>query len=265
MQKSSKKMIEDAIASNKAAIKHGGPKIDLKLNPEMLIADKEFFKKQINSLLLILREHYNELLPYVKKIKSNINDITENTHVCAVYLLLCNIFDNWDSFFLLAEKGKSIASGSLIRLIKEGVMQVEYFSIEALNGDRIALDKWFSGNIIEHGKGREAMSKLFEKFLPTPGNNYKDLSASVYQVESQVSHNAYGTILEMVSPFSEDYDFDGYNGHYRAIHWLRYAIGSLEATNMALRSVYLIIIKDLDSHKKIDEILTRHNSRYKLN
>lgn len=259
MQEASKKIIEKAIISNREAIKQNGPKMDLLQNPDMLLIHNAKDKIQINLLLSQLQKQLSELLPFVKKIKLHIVDITENTHICAIYLLLCNVFDVWLSFFILAKEGKSSAAGSLIRVIKEGIMQVDLFSTEALKGDYTNLNKWFGGEIIEHGKGREKVSNFLEGNLLAQEGSLKNLSTHIYQIESQASHNAYETILESVSPFSEDYDFDGYTEYYRTIAWLRYAVGSLEATNITLKMVYTTVINDEEAWKKLDDILIKYN------
>ena len=260
MQEQSRKNIKEVIESNKQAIKSKKPKEALAQNPHLLFIEKERYRITIRSLLLRLRNQHSDLLPFVRKLKSRIKDITETTPICAIYLLLCRVFDDWETLFILAEKGKSSAVGNLIRMIKEGNMLVNLFVIEFSNGNSANLDKWFSGEIIPHSTGREEMGKYFDKYLPSELDDRK-LAAHIYQVESQVPHNAYATILELISPFTEDYDFDSRTGHYRTIAWLRYSAGSLENTNIALKMVYSSVINDEEVFKKVNEILTKYNPK----
>lgn len=260
MQEQSRKKIEEVIESNKQAIKSKKPKEALAQNPDLLFIEKEGYKATIGSLLLRLHNQYGDLLPFVHKLKPHITDITETTHVCAIYLLLCRVFDDWKTLFILAGKGKSSAVGNLVRMIKEGNMLVNLFAIEFSNKTRANLDKWFSGEIISHSTGREEMGKYFDKYLPSELDDRK-LAAHIYQVESQFSHNAYATILELVSPFTEDYDFDGRTGYYRTISHLRYAAGSLENTNIALKIVYSLVTNDEEVFKKVNEILIKYNPK----
>ena len=171
------------------------------------------------------------------------------------------MFNLWNSLFLLAEKGESSGLGSLIRVIKEGNMQIELFALEATEKNRYNLDRWFSGQIIEHVKGRKKVAEFFKNSLPNNDVDLEKLSSHIYQMESQASHNAYTSILELVSPFFEDYDFDGYSSCYRTIAWLRYASGSLETTNVTLKLIYSTVINDEESYKKIDEILIKYNPK----
>lgn len=251
MQEETKEKIKNLIEDFKKRLKNPEPKKFLIIFPNTINDTKVIKKLEIDHLLVQLDNQYKELLPFVKQIKLSVGDITEQTFVCAVYLLLCRVFDNWESIFILAQKGKSPAIGNTIRAIKEALMQIELFSIDSSNTDRTNLDKWFSGEIITHSTGREKFSEV------------KDLSAHIYSIESQVSHNGYASILESMSPYTEDYDFDGYTGYHRTIAWLKYAIGSMETTNIAMKFVYLHIIKDKDAYQKLNEILIKYNTTYK--
>mgnify|MGYP001588103487 CR=1 FL=1 len=64
-------------------------------------------------------------------------------------------------------------------------------------------------------------------------------------------------VLESVSPFTEDFDFDGYTGFYRIISWLR--AGSLTTTNITLKLVYSSVINNKEYVAKLNEILIRYN------
>jgi len=262
MKKEAKNQIKTLIEDNRKKIKDPEPKKYLGSHPDILTDIKKEKELKVVYLLRQLDNQYKELLPFVKKIKLSIGDITEETFICATYLLLCRIFDNWESIFILSKDGKSSAIGNMIRTIKEGLMQVQLFSIDSLNMDRTNLDKWFSGDIITHGVGREKLANFCKEDDPK-GENVDDLSTQIYSIESQVSHNSYASIIELVSPFTEDYDFNGSTSYHRTVAWLKYAIGSLESTNIAMKFVYLNIMKDTDGYQKLNEILIKYNPIYK--
>jgi hypothetical protein len=262
MQEQSRKQIQDVIAANKKAIKEPDPKAALIGNPDLLLLIQKQDRVGIELLISRLKEYQEELLPFVLKIKERVSDITEDTHICAIYLLSCHVFENWKAFFILAQEGKSSVAGSSIRMIKEGIMQIQLFALDYSQGNRTNLDKWLSGEIIPHARGREAIEAKLSKFNPIQDLDGKKLDAHIYQIESQVSHNAYVTILEMVSPFTEDYDLKGPTGYHRALAYLRYAAGSLEAFNIALKIVYSQVIKDDVAWKNLDKILLKHNPAF---
>lgn len=107
-------------------------------------------------LQLQLQSYHNDLFPFVGKLKSHVKDITDTPYVCAIYLLLCRIFDGWRTVFILSEKGKSSAIGNIIRMIKEDNMLVNLLAIEFSRGASTNLDKWFSDEVVSHSIGREA-------------------------------------------------------------------------------------------------------------
>lgn len=262
MQKKAKNKIKTLIENTQKRLKDSEPKKALNIYPNILTDIQKEKELEIDYLLTQLDNQYKELLPFVKKIKLSISDITEQTFICATYLLLCRIFDNWESIFILAKNGKSSAIGDIIRPIKEGLMQVKLFSIDSSDMNRTNLDKWFSGDIITHGVGREKFTKFYKK-ENLEGENINDLSTQVYSIESQVPHNGYASILESISPFTEDYDFNGCTSYHRTVAWLKYAIGSLESTNIAMKFVYSDIMKDMDGYQKLSEILIKYNPIYK--
>lgn len=256
MQKISREKVQFLIDSNKKSIKSHSAKLVWAGNLNIRVTELAKHKRAIRDFLAILREHHKELLPFVKKIKSNIADITESTHICAIYLLLCHVFDNWNSFFLLIENGRHSVAGSLLRMIKEADMQIRLFVAEFSDGDRTNLDKWLRGDIVGHVTGRKKINKDLEKVFPQIDG--EKLDAHIYQVESQVPHNSYSSMLESISPFTEDFDFEGYTGFYRASVWARYATMSLVGTNISMKAVYMKVIRDKADLVKLNKILMKY-------
>lgn len=262
MREDNKKDIQSLINDHKTAIKDYGPKKAIKDDPFYLEKDRILTAKEIAISLESLTNYYQKLFPFLNKIKSHIPDITEQTHIAAIYLTLCNVFEFWSSFFILLKNGKGTECACLLRTIKEGNMQVDLLVTEALKGVNIELNKWFSGEILSHGIGREKLSKFIGESKSENGNEFKELSTKIYQMESQAAHNSYESILECVSPFTEDYDFDGYSNNFRASTWGKYAIGSMEATNISLKGVFEYL-KDNESYKALSEILSNQNIKYR--
>lgn len=257
MQELTRDRINVVIQSNKSAIKNPNAKIALGRNHSLLSDRQEVNKDQIKKTLLVRRDQHSELLPFVKKIKLHIGDITESTHVCAIYILLCHIFENWNSLFILAEQGKNSAVANLLRMIKEGVAMVELFTMEFAKGESTNLDKWFSGEIIGQEICRKMAGEFAKEYSPCQEVNVKELDAHIYQMESQASHNSYLSVLELVSPFTEDFDFDGYTGFVRTCAWIKY--GSLASTNIALKLVYQLLTRDKKDLERLDKILIKYN------
>ena len=253
MSEFTKKVIKEAIESNLKAVKSNRPKLLLKNDPELL--EKKFIKTNldIERQLSELVKHYNELLPFVKAIKYQINDITEKTHYCAVYLVLCQAMNYWKSIFLLLKNGESSTIQLTNRAIKEALSLAELFSCEFHNKKDNFLKKWFLGEIIKNKEHRDVIESLVGEIA---GNINKDL----YRMESHPVHVSYVSVIELISPFTEDYDFEKYTKFQRTFLNFRYLKGSMDRTNIALKYVYNFLLRDKAGCDQLDKILTKFSN-----
>lgn len=222
-----------------------------------MIDTQEKNDAEITKKLDYLKQYYNELLPFIKEIKNHIKDIMEEIPLCAVYLLLSSTARYWESVFLLAKNG-DLTFQVIIRTIKESLALTDLFVLEFRKNERKYLDKWFSGEIISHGSAREAQNDFLIEDPKNSGINLKDLATHIYQIESQPAHNSFAVMLECVSPFTEDFDFEKYTRYSRTNYALDYVKGAMDATSITLKLVYLFLIQDKQKFEKLDEILIRH-------
>lgn len=259
MNKHAKETVEFVIKDNKRAIKSPLPKIALKQNPNLLTDEQKKNEDEIAKRLDYLQKYYDDLLPFIKEIKQHIKNITEETPICAAYLLLSSTARYWESIFLLVKNG-DLAFQNTLRTIKESLALTDLFALEFRKEERKYLDKWFSGEIISHGSARQAHSDFFMEDPKNSSFDLKSLAAHIYQIESQSSHNSYATMLECVSPFTEDFDFEKYTRYARTKYAMDYLKGSMDATNITLKSTYLFLIQDEEKYEKLDEILIKYKT-----
>lgn len=257
MNEQTKKDVRFLIDDNKRAIKNPLPKIALKEDPDLLVKERKDLERCINEVLTAIQQQYAELLPFVKELRKHIRDITEESHICAVYLLLCHASQDWNSLFLLGKHG-DLTMQIVFRRIKESLALTELFTLEYRDGTRKNLDKWFSGNIIDHSLCRDAQEKFFQEMPENKGIDIKTMLTRLYQSESLATHVSYSTMLECISPFTEDFDFSGRTQYFRTCHALPYAKGVMDAMNITLKLVYLFLMKDSRGYERLDEILVRH-------
>lgn len=258
MEEKAKEKIKFLIDDNRNAIKSLHPKKALAVSPNLLARDRERSKEEISKILSIVESHYSELVPFFRDLRQHIKDITEETHICAVYLLLSHALQDWKSSFLLAKNG-DIGSWVFIRLIKESIALADLFVLESRMGEKKYIDKWFSGGIIGHAACREAHEKFFKENQRNENIDIKKMASEIYQMESLVIHSSYNTILESISPFTEDFDYDGRTQYFRTSKALLYAKGTMDATNISLKLVYLFLVKDAERYKSIDNILIKYS------
>ncbi len=250
--------VKIVISDNKKAIKSAYPKLALRDNPNLLEEEQKIAEEMISDTLNDLKGHYNELVPFVKKIKDRVLDITEETHFCAVYLLLCQTMTYWESLFLLAKNGNSSAIQLNYRTIKESLALAELFSFEFAEMEDDYLKKWFTGEIITHGVYRDKLKKFYKNISEEDIAFLKNTSRDLYQMESHSIHVAYTSVIEGISPFTEDFDFDKYTRFRRTSYNLTYVTGGMDSTNMALKFVYKFLLGDLDGYNNLDKILLKH-------
>lgn len=259
MFKDPKKAIKFIIDDCKEKIKSNNPKIALKNNPNLLKEYQHSHKVEIDQLLKKIRDQHKELLPFVREIKKQINDITETTYICAVYLLLCHSFQVFNSLFILAEHGKHSSILTLIRMIKESLMLTNLFVIDSAKNHRKNIDKWFSGEIITHGVGRKETSKYHDELSLDPNIDLEKLEKFIYQIESLSVHISYASIVTCICPFNEDYEFAGATCLNYTKENLKHASLTMTATNITLMGVYSSLLKDIAGHAKLDKILLKYD------
>lgn len=219
--------------------------------------------KEINIILSKLLSYYNEILPFVKNIRKNIHTITEQTHICASYLILQQSFQNWNSIFLLSKHGMSPGILCLLRTIKEGLDLICLFSMESHKQEAHYLHRWFAGEIIEHGKYRSELEKFYtnENFFNieniTNSSDLKINATSIYKIDSLAVHNAYLPLVQNISPFTQDYDTE-ITSYIRTLSALKYAAESMNQTTITLKTIYRFILNDREKYIQLSDILTKY-------
>lgn len=259
MNEDSKKDIAFLISDNRRAIKNPLAKEAFKRNPNIISQDTEKSKQEIQQILPLLENHFRELLPFIKDLKGYVSDITEETYICAIYLLLSHASQDWISLFNLAKIG-DYGSFAFIRLIKEVTALSDLFTLDFTKKEKKNIEKWFSGGIIGHAICREARNEFVGKDGMVSDDKMKKMDTKIYQMESLVVHGSYVTMLESVSPFTEEFDFDGRTQYFRTSKGLLYAKGTMDAMNITLKFVYGFIIKDNRKYKQLDDILVKYGN-----
>lgn len=262
---SSKKMNEKTkkdkaflIADNRRAIKSLEAKKALKEDPNLIEKDKERSRMEIALKLPTLEQYFSELLPFIKNLRGYVQDITEETFICAVYLSLSHACQDWKSLFSLARNG-DYGSFAFVRLIKEAIALSDLFVLDSRKNKHKHLSEWFKGEIVGHGACRIAQ----DEFMQEGGmvvDEMKNIASHIYQMESLVIHGSYISMIESVSPFTEDFDYDGRTQYSRTNNGLDYAKGVMDAMNINLKLVYGQLIGDKEKYEQLDKILTKYSA-----
>ncbi len=254
MQEKVKNDISFIINDNINAIKNPYTKIELLQNPNILEELEIKYKKEIADLIAELEKQYKDIIPFVESLRNYVKDITEQTFFSAVYLLANSILSIFTSINVLSVKWEYASIMTLLRKLDEATTLCNLFIFDCKENNSENLNKWFSWKIIEHKIWREKMDKLPEWV----NVDFKALQSYVYQMISQAAHNWYSSLLENISPFTENYDNKS-TWYYRTISALKMTLWWITEFIISLKWIYLFIIKDVKIYNKLDLVLKIHN------
>lgn len=220
-------------------------------NPDMPNQQKGEDSREIANRVAELEKIWQEVVPFIKKIKNYVKKITDQNQTTACYLLFGKIFNSWDAVFLLLKNGFHYESMELIRSIGEANDLVSLFLLEK---DDVSLRKWFDGEIVGNAKSREAIQNFMEEEAQVP---FQTMKAGVYSALSKYTHISYVAILDSVDVFNKDFDFNKIAGfHYVVNSSSPYARGGILATINSLKHFYGTI-KDSKSYEELSAIQKR--------
>ncbi len=214
--------------------------------------DLKDIEKRVSKLELI----HSQIEEKVKKLKNLIPDITEQTPLCAVYLIYGKVLQTWESIFLLSKKGYNFNVMELIRSIGENLDLIKAFHLDKEGG---YLKQWFQGEIIGHKTSREIESKFLKegplaKEIKAHDLSPYNLATDVYRAFSTYPHCAYAALLDCIDVFNEDFDWNIYAGSRWTLHNMHALKSAMTATLITLKMTYMEL-RDFDNYKEIDKIL----------
>ena len=220
-------------------------------------------KKYVNKKISVIKSWNKELYPYIKYIKKSVPDITSQTTICAVYLLLEYNQKLWQSFIHLARKGHYSAGMTNLRSINEVSTLIQHFTFEYKSGKNTDLKKWFSGEIIPHRNGRKSINEFLNRHIISEvekgGVDIEKLQSEIYQIESLTPHSSYVAMLEIISPFTKDIDFTNRTDYFRMQRSMNFALGTLGDYNTAMQVVFLFLCPDLNKYSELRLINEKYN------
>lgn len=212
----------------------------------------EEVQKRLNRIELI----HSQIEERVRKLKKLIPDITEQTVLCAVYLVYGKVLQTWESIFLLASRGYSFNVMELIRSMGENLDLIQAFHLDK---EEKYLKQWFEGEIIEHAISRKIANKFLKEGplaneIKENDLSLEDMATDIYRAFLKYTHCSYAALLDSVDIFNEDFDWSMYAGSHWALHSMSALENAMTVTLITLKMTYLEL-KDFDSYGEINKIL----------
>ncbi len=227
----------------------------MKLHPETPYIEQVYDKAEVMGKVAYLRSIYFKILPYIKRVKKNVNDITDQSKVTAIYLLFGKASQEVNAIFTLLENGFHYESMELVRTLHETLDLISHFI--NINDDNKDLKKWFDGKFIKNESSRDSMQDFFNNGTENGEEpvQIKEAKAGIYGGLSNYSHVTYSAILDSFDVFHQDFDFEKIAGyHYVNSSSIPYVRTELIAILITLKHFYGYI-KDLKTYNEIDKFL----------
>jgi len=234
----------------------------LNQNPDAPQRQRETDTRYVAVEIEKLERIFNEIIPYIVKIREHIKDVLDQNKLTASYLLFGKIFQSWQALFLLAKNGFHYEVMELLRSIRESADLIFFFMQG--NDSSPDLEKWFAGEIVSNEKARKAMHDFMNEEISKTGVTLpiSEIKSGVYGGLSKYAHVSYAALLDSFNVFSRDFDFERTAGfHYTRTSSLPFAYGDMYNTITSLKYFYQSI-DDKDSYEKLNLISKKNFPKY---
>jgi len=255
MNNKSKAAVKKVIASQLMAIKDPITKMLVELNPEHPKLEKQRQQKQIKEQVAEMEVIYEEMLPFIKNLKKHINSITEETQICAIYLILGRVAKGMKALFLLTKEGMQYEAVETARSIQESLGLVTTFILPKYSE---YLPKWFEGQIVKNSVSRKASHELLNPDELGVEISIEEMENDIYTLFSQYAHTSYAALLTSINVYTEDIDFENITGAHRsATNFQSVVKATMISLLHSLRFVYMFLLKDISESDKITKIVDK--------
>lgn len=254
MSEKSKEDILRVISSNLNLIKNQKLYEEFLNNPWILSEYMYDYSLKIENKLVLLRQKLKDIEPFMKKLEISVYNITDQNAKTAIFLLLSSAFATFDSILILAIKWHYNPMMILLRNIEESLMQSNLFCTNYNDWKNTKIENWFTWKIIQHSDWRENFSKKMQDI----DIDIKSLQSYIYQMTSTYAHNGYTSMVENINPYTKKIDFNWMMWSYRTIKWLDSVSWSINNFIIALKWLFVFVLKDYKSYDEIDKILFKY-------
>jgi hypothetical protein len=141
----------------------------VKSNPAAPAFQREMDREQVASEVRNLTEMWNDVMPYIRKIKSSIGDVLDHNRLTACYLLFGKVSQGFAAIFVLAKDGFHYEVMEVTRSNREALDLIALFLRETADSSAL-LKRWFEGEIVENVKARDALEEQIEDTAAKSGS-----------------------------------------------------------------------------------------------
>lgn len=246
------KSTKEAIDDWKSKLQSGHAKAAAAADPGFPERQKEKHKELLQEPLGFLRDILETIKPLVYGLRSSIEQITEETQICAIYLLFGSVISKWEAMLSLLKQGRSYEAMDQRRSLQEALDLIELFISDT---SKKHLEDWFDGKIVLNWPARNIFDRILKH---TPfAKKYSAYSAKtyIYSMMSGYTHNSYAAVSsELVDVFTEDLDRNQITGYYRSLSNSTTLKTVMESTVIQLKALF-VHLDERDKYQEADKIL----------
>ncbi len=231
-------------------------------DPTIPIREKQSNSEQLLIQVQKLADMWNEVLPYIRKIRPLIDDVLDHNGLVACYLLFGKVSLGLAAIFLLLKNGFHYEVIEIIRSNREALDLIRLFITEPEGSAQVK--RWFAGDIVKNAKAREVAARQLREFaemtkVTQPLEGAQD---SIYSGLSHYSHVSYSAILDSYDIYHQDVDFEQIAGHHYALDSsVPYVRTEIHSVLIVLKAFYLSQ-GDRETYLRLDALLRKYAPTY---
>src|SRR5437667_1587113 len=230
----------------------------LQRDPERPTRERQDDYEHVAEEVQKLAEMWGEVLPYVRKIKSFVDDVLAENRLSACYRLFGKVSQGMEAIFVLAKGGFHNEVMEIVRSNREALDLASLFLRES--DDSALVRKWFDGEIVENAEARNAADRFVKETANKVGItvSLKGIMTGLYRAVSHYSHVSYSALIDAYDVHHDDFDFGRFAGyHYLRRSSLPYVRNEIHSAIIALKLFYQTA-GDRDSYVALDTLLRKY-------
>ena len=231
-------------------------------DPTIPIREKQSNSEQLLIQVQKLSDMWNEVLPYIRKIRPLIDDVLGHNRLVACYLLFGKVSQGLAAIFMLLRNGFHYEVIEIIRSNREALDLIRLFITEPEGSAQVK--RWFAGDIVKNAKAREVADRQLREFaeMTKVTQSLEGVQDGIYSGLSHYSHVSYSAILDSYDVYHQDFDFEQIAGHHYALKSsLPYVRTEIHSVLIVLKGFYLSL-GDRESYLRVDALLRKYAPTY---
>lgn len=202
-----------------------------------------------------------EIIKLTKELKKYYKDIWDQNEITASYFLIGKATKSLEGAISEAKKGNV---SNVVEMCRSGQEAMDLVFLFMDSEGKNFLEKWFRGEIVGNAESRRIIDKATNEMLKGLLNkqiSVEDLKKDIYWVYSLFTHSGYGSMLDMLDVFHEDFDFDNISGFHYTNRYVHLVNNLTVQILLGFKNIF-IIKRDTVNLQKTEELLALFGDQF---